>query len=206
MCSSAHRHPMTDDCGGVNIDLVFNDDASDTSHMGVNAVPVADAGIVSDNRIGLYHVVIAYFRIIADDRIGTDKVAFAQLGISINPGCVVNEFHKLATSGNNLLHARATRRTANRRDKNIIFNRTVILNSGDDGRVIRVSVQSVQIIINETLNVKGFSKSNAFQCIAVNRAAHATGTDDDEVFHPIIIHKKLIVQKILNSSFLDGLY
>ena len=96
MSAAAHRHAMTDDSGSVNVDLVLNHNTTYTSHMSVYTVPIADARIVSDNRVGLYHVVVANHGIIANDRKSSDKIALTQFGIRVDTRCFMYEFHKLA--------------------------------------------------------------------------------------------------------------
>ena len=183
MGTGPDRDIVADDGPGVDVGLVFDDDSPHTGDVRVDAVPVADAGVVTDHGIGLDHVVISHHRIVADDGEGPDEVAFSQLGVLVDARRLMDQLHELAAAADDLLHAGPPGGAADGRHEHVVRLRLVVPDRPDDGRITIITIQCRQVIVNTAFHDKGFTVPHTLQRVAINRPAHPAGTNDNQIFH-----------------------
>ena len=136
MSARLHHHLMTDDSSRVDVHVVLDDDTAHTGHMRVDAVPVADPGIMTYYRIGLNHIVIPHHGIIADDGVCSDEITLAQTGIRVDARRLVNQFQELPTPSDYLFHT-----NQNMELYDHLFNFYMFLRSGEEQNPVNDDVK-----------------------------------------------------------------
>ena len=114
---------------GMNHVSFSNSDTANEHHMGINAVPLTDAYVMPDNRIGLQEIILVNKRIRCYGREGTYHRTFADMHIAADARCLMNHRDELTAFSNNRLHASSARSAADRAGIDILCARLMVTDS-----------------------------------------------------------------------------